>query len=145
MNIQEIQLKYTPVKKQDRIKITNSESAYKAFLETWNKDTLELQEEFKIMLLNQANEVIGVHTLSKGGIASTVVDIKLLFSITLKAVSSNIILCHNHPSGNLQPSQADKNLYYKIQKAARFLDIQILDNLIISNNGFYSFTDHQLM
>lgn len=144
MNIQEIQLKYTPVRKQDRIKITNGESAYKAFLETWNKDTIQLQEEFKMMLLNQANEVIGIHTLSKGGIASTVVDIKLLFSITLKAVSSNIILCHNHPSGNLQPSQADKNLYYKIHKAADFLDIRILDNLIISKDGFYSFTDRGL-
>lgn len=141
-NISEIELKYKPSKLiGNTTKITSSEKAYKVFLEHWNDDTLELVEEFKILLLNRANEVLGIHTLSKGGMTGTLVDLKLLFAVVLKSASCSIILAHNHPSGNLKPSEADKNLYKKIKSAASYLDISVLDNLIISRNGYFSFAD----
>ncbi len=141
-NISEIELKYKPSKMTgNNTKITCSEKAYKALLEHWNADTLELVEEFKILLLNRANEVLGIHTLSKGGMTGTLVDLRLLFAVVLKSAASCIILAHNHPSGNLNPSEADKNLHKKIEAAAKFLDINVLDNLIISKNGYYSFVD----
>lgn len=144
--ISEIELKYKPSKKtENTTKIVSSDKAYKVFLEHWNGDTLELVEEFKILLLNRANEVLGIHNLSKGGITGTLVDLKLLFAVVLKSASSSIILAHNHPSGNLNPSEADKRLYDKIKNAANFLDISVLDNLIIAKNGYYSFADENLI
>lgn len=140
--ISEIELKYSPMAlKNKRTVIKDSSSAYKVLLNNWNMDSIELFEEFKVLLLNRANEVLGVYALSKGGIHGTVVDIKLLFAVVLKSASSCVILAHNHPSGNLKPSEADKNLYLKIKKVAEYLDVNVLDNLIISKDGYYSFTD----
>lgn len=135
--ISEIELKYNPtVNKGNRIKITSPETAYKAFLGSWNEDTVELYEEFKVMLLNRANEVLGIYTLSRGGISGTVVDLKLLFAVVLKSAASGIILAHNHPSGNLTASDADKRLHEKIKKVADYLDVQVLDNMIISKEKY---------
>lgn len=137
--ISEIELKYSPMnKKENRVKITSPEDAYKAFLDSWNMDTIELYEEFKIMLLNRANEVIGICTLSSGGMTGTVVDVRLLFAVVLKSCASAVILAHNHPSGNLKPSEADKQLHEKIKKIASYLDIQVLDNLVVTRNSFVS-------
>ena len=144
--ISEIELTYKPViAKQERIKISNSQDAFKAILSNWNKNTIELHEEFKVLLLNRANEVLGVHTVSKGGITATVVDIRILFAVALKSASTSIVLAHNHPSGNLKPSEADKKLYEKVKKASEYLDIQVLDNMIITKAGFYSFADRNLI
>jgi len=145
MKVNEIQVSYKATSKQDRIKITNSQDAFKVILSNWNKNTIELHEEFKVLLLNRANEVLGVHTVSKGGITATVVDIRILFAVALKSASTSIVLVHNHPSGNLKPSEADKRLYEKVKKASEFLDIQILDNMIISKDDFYSFADKGLI
>ncbi|WP_242157353.1 JAB domain-containing protein [Aestuariivivens sediminis] len=143
--IAEIQLKYNNTRgKEDRIKITDSRKAYDTFLHLWDLDTIELYEEFKVLLLNRANEVLGIHTLSKGCISGTLVDLKLLFVVALRSASCGIIMAHNHPSGNLKPSEVDKRLYEKIKKAAEYLDINVLDNLIISKYGYYSFTDEGL-
>lgn len=144
--ISEIELKYHPlVSKKERVKINDSKKAYNLFISSWNQNTLELLEEFKVLFLNRANEVIGVHILSKGGLTGTVVDIKLLFAVALKSASSNIILAHNHPSGNLKPSEADKYLYRKVKKAAEYLDIAVLDNLIITREGYCSFADEKIV
>lgn len=75
---------------------------------------------------------------------ATLVDLKLLFAVVLKSASSNIILAHNHPSGNLEPSESDKRLYNKI-KAAEYLDINVLDNMIITKDNYYSFVDENLI
>jgi len=140
--ISEIEIVYkSTVKKSDRFKVTNSKDAFNVILSLWNKDNIELLEEFKVLFLNRANEVLGIHTLSKGGISGTVVDIRLLFAIALKSAASSIILVHNHPSGNLNPSQADIQLFNKIKEASRFLDINVLDNLIISKDDYYSCND----
>ena len=140
--ISEIELKYSPtVLKNERPKIINSKSAHKVLLDIWDMDTIELYEEFKVLLLNRANEVLGVYTVSKGGLHATVVDLKLLFAVVLKSASSCIILAHNHPSGNLKPSEADRKLYLKAKKVADYLDVNILDNLIITKTEYYSFVD----
>lgn len=98
-------------------------------------------EEFWILNLNRANRVMGRSRISTGGMAGTVVDAKILFRKALHAEASAIILCHNHPSGNLFPSQADLDLTKKLVKAGRSVDIPVLDHLIVSERGYYSFAD----
>ncbi len=139
--IAEIKISYIPNKLGNGIKITNSESAYQIILDNWNKNTIELYEEFRVMLLNNANEVLGIHTLSYGGITGTLVDIRILYSILLKSCSTGFITFHNHPSGKLNPSQSDIDIYKKIKEASKLFDLNYLDNLIITRNGKYSFAD----
>ena len=141
--IAEIEIKYAS--KSGKVKIGNSSDAYQVILSNWNQNTIELHEEFKVVLLNRANEVLGVHTVSKGGITATIVDIRLVFAVALKSVATGLILVHNHPSGNLKPSEADKTIFYKIQKASKLLDITIIDNMIISKDDFYSFVDRGMV
>lgn len=124
-----------------KIKITTVNKAFEVLLSLWDLDTIELQEEFKILLLNRANEVLGIYPLSKGGITGTVVDSRLIFAVALKCNATGIILCHNHPSGNLKPSDADITLTRSIKKCADFLDITLIDHLIITKNGFFSFSN----
>ena len=89
--------------------------------------------------------MLGIYPLSKGGVTGTVVDAKLVFSVALKCNASNLIIAHNHPSGNLKPSEADKSLTLKLKKAANLLDITLLDHLILSKEGYYSFQDESQM
>lgn len=126
--------------------ITSSKVAARVLFDHWDKNTISLQETFKILLLNNSNKVKGIYPLSVGGITGTMVDIRLLFAIILKSLSVGVILTHNHPSGKLKPSDADKKLIEKIKKASKLLDINILDHLIISPNGqYYSFADEGIL
>jgi DNA repair protein RadC len=126
--------------------IKNCGHAAKLLFDNWNANTIGLQETFKVLLLNNSNKIKGEFELSTGGITGTLVDIRILFAIVLKSLSVGIILCHNHPSGKLIPSEADKSITKKIQKAAAFLDVQVLDHLILTPNGeFYSFADNGLL
>lgn len=97
------------------------------------------------MVLNRNNEVLGICPLSRGGVSGTIVDAKLVFSIALKCNASSIIVAHNHPSGNLKPSDADIKLTKKLKQAAAYLDIQFLDHVIVTKNGYTSFSDKGLM
>ena len=140
--ISEIELTYkNKVKASQRVKITSSRHAYALFRQNWNDLTIDLYEEFKILLLDRGNHCIGIVPISKGGVSGTYVDPKLIFTCALKANSSAIILGHNHPSGNLTPSKADKSLTTKLINGGRFLDIQILDHLIITDESYLSFAD----
>lgn len=98
-------------------------------------------EEFWVLFLNNSNKVISKSQLSKGGIAGTVVDIRLVFKLALENGATGLILCHNHPSGNLKPSDADKQITKKIKTAGEILDVKILDHLIITETKYYSFVD----
>lgn len=98
-------------------------------------------EEFWILLLNRANHVIDRYQVSKGGVAGTVVDPKLIFKRALEATASALVLCHNHPSGNRMPSEADIQLTKKIAEAAKLMDMQVLDHIIVAGDGYYSFSD----
>jgi DNA repair protein RadC len=139
--IREIKLSYSK-NGIENIKITDSNSAYKVLLDNWDKDTIELQEEFKVLLLNRANHVLGIYPLSKGGVSGTVVDVKLLLASALQANASSIVIAHNHPSGNLKPSESDNRLTKKIKEGAKLLDIKLLDHIIVTKESYYSFTDN---
>ncbi len=142
--IKEIKVSYTSGI-SDKIKIKNSKDSYELLLSCWSKKTIELQEEFKILLLNRNHQVLGIYPLSKGGVSGTIVDAKLLFSVALKCNASSVILAHNHPSGNLKPSEMDKKLTLKLKEAGSFLDITVLDHIILSTQDYYSFADSMQM
>ncbi len=121
------------------VKITNSIEAYMYFehiLEDYQ------HEEFWIMLLNRNNMFIAKKRISVGGVSGTVVDPKIIFNAALNHLASGIILCHNHPSGNLTPSQQDIDLTKKLYEAGKLLDIDVCDHLIIGNKSFFSFADN---
>jgi len=123
-------------------KILCSRDAYNYF-EPFMEDYRH--EEFWILLLNRNNMVLGKKRVSVGGVAGTVVDPKVIFKLALDQLASSIILCHNHPSGNLQPSQQDINITKKLREGARFLDIIISDHIIIGNKAYFSFADKGLI
>lgn len=142
-HLAEITVSYrTRVKARDRIRITNSQDAHKVLFQLWDTNTIEYQEAFYLLLLNKANAILGYKLVSIGGSAGTVVDIKQLLAIALVTNSAGIIMAHNHPSGNLQPSQADLDLTRKVKNACQFLDLALLDHVILSPDGAYrSFAD----
>ncbi|WP_127127862.1 JAB domain-containing protein [Pseudoflavitalea rhizosphaerae] len=144
--VSELKLSYSPkVKPSDREKITSSKDAYKIFLESWDEATIYLTEQCKVMLLNRANRVVGIHTLSIGGVTGSIVDPRIVFALTLVSPANQLILCHNHPSGNLTPSEQDIKITKKLKEAGSFLDIEVVDHLIISPEGYYSFSDNGLI
>lgn len=98
-------------------------------------------EVFAVIFLNQANKINHFEIISKGGITGTVADPRVILKKALEAGATSIVLCHNHPSGNLQPSRADEALTKKIKEAAAYFDIKIIDHIIVSEDGFYSFAD----
>jgi DNA repair protein RadC len=102
-------------------------------------------EEFWVLMLNHANQVTARENISKGGVAGTVVDAKIIFKRALLQNASSIILVHNHPSGNLKPSQADIDITKKLKQAGMVLEISVLDHLIVSERGFFSFMDEEMM
>ncbi len=121
-----------------RVSITGSESVY----ESMKPYLLDLEhEEFWIILLNRANVIIKIQKISQGGVAGTVVDSKMIFKCAIDNLASCLVLVHNHPSGNLKPSQADIQLTDKMVEAGKLLEINILDHIIFANQGYYSFLD----
>jgi DNA repair protein RadC len=109
------------------------------------KDKVEFIEQFKIMLLNRANKVLGIVEITSGTSTATIVDPKLIFAAALKANACSIIAAHNHPSGNRIPSQADIHLTKKLIDGGKLLEIQILDHIIVTTEGYYSFADEGLV
>jgi DNA repair protein RadC len=145
--ISEVSLIYkSKVKASDRPQVKCSRDAYKIFMENWNPDIIEFVEEFKILLINRSNSVLGILEISKGGISGTVTDVRVIFQAAIKANSSGIIVCHNHPSGNLNPSESDTKLTQKIKEAGTIMDIQLRDHLILTtDDNYYSFADNGLL
>ena len=144
--VAEVELVYrTKVKPSQRPKITTSVDAYEILQKIWNRDKIELVEEFKVLLLNRSNKVLGVLDASSGGITGTVADPRIILTAAIKANAVGIVLSHNHPSGSLKPSRADEELTVKIKEAARFLDMTVLDHIIITSEGYYSFADEGLL
>jgi len=133
--------KSTPV--HQRKKITSSKDAVDLF----SSNLADLPyEEFWVLLLNRANVPIDKHLISRGGINGTVADIRLIFKKAIDQLACSIIVCHNHPSGNSQPSIEDKELTQKLRNAGKVLDIPVLDHLIIANNNeYFSFNDEGLI
>jgi len=147
MTISEVKLIYrTKVKASDRPQVKTSKDAFELIMKTWDLDSIEHIEESKLMLLNRSNRVLGIAEISKGGLSGTVTDVRVILQYVIKSNASCIIVCHNHPSGNLQPSESDLSLTKKIKEAASIMDIQLLDHLIIiPEGGYYSIADEGII
>lgn len=145
--VNEIQIIYKEkLLKHSKTHIGNSVDAAEILYELWNKNTIALKESFKVILLNNANNIKGIYELSQGGITGTLVDLRVLYAVVLKSLSVAVVLAHNHPSGKLIPSEADKHLTRKIVKAGNYFDVKVLDHLIVVPNGaYYSFADNGLL
>ena len=145
--ISEVRLVYrTKIKASDILQIKCSRDAYDIFKESWDLDSIEHIEEFKLMLLTRSNKVLGIASISKGGISGTVTDVRIILQYAIKSNASGIILCHNHPRGNLNPSESDTRLTNKVKDSCCLMDLQLLDHLIISaDEGYYSFADNGLI
>ena len=145
--VSEIKLTYkSRVKAQDRPQIISSLDAYTIFRNYWDEDTIELFEEFHILLVDRANRVMGYYPASKGSMVGTLVDVRMIFAAAIKARAVGIILAHNHPSNHLKPSQADLETTNKVREAGKIMDIHILDHIILApEGGYYSFADEGLM
>ena len=121
-----------------RKQIQNSQDAYVIF----SPIIADLAyEEFWVLLLNKSNKVIDKRNISRGGVDGTVADVKMIFKAAIENLSSSIIICHNHPSGSLNPSNPDIALTKKIKEIGDFMGIKLLDHLIVTENGYYSFSD----
>ncbi len=145
--VSEISISYSGnLKLKDLPKVNSSHDAFELLYQNWDKKSIGLHESFKILLLNNANKVKGIYTLSSGGITGTLVDVRILFAVLLKSLTTSVILAHNHPSGNTNPSEADKRLTQKINKGGEYMDIKVLDHLIITPDGnYFSFADEGIL
>ena len=127
-------------------KITSAADARDHLLKFFPEDTIALYERFVVGYLNRSNKLLGVYEVSKGGITSTVVDIRLILSVALKTAATGIILAHNHPSGNLKASENDKFITEKIDQACKLMDIKLMDHVIFSpNHSFLSFAEENIL
>ena len=102
-------------------------------------------EEFRVVYLNRANKIVGIKQISVGGVTGTVADPKIIFRKGIELLSSSIILAHNHPSGNLRPSKADIDLTKKMKEAGKLMEIEVIDHIIVSDCGYYSFADEGMI
>lgn len=144
--VSEIELVYkSKVKASSRPKITTSKDAYEVLKNSWDENKIDFIEQFKILLLNRANKVLAMYEISSGGITGTVADPRLIFTAALKANAVSIVLAHNHPSGNLQPSRADEQLTSRIKLAGEYLEIKVIDHLIVTSESYLSFADEGLL
>jgi DNA repair protein RadC len=144
--VAEVELVYkTKVKPSERPLVKSSKDCYELLRLNWDENKIEFVEQFKVVLMNRTQRVLGIYELSTGGVTGTVADPKLVFIAALKGNACNIILSHNHPSGNLKPSRADEELTKKIATAGLYLDIKVTDHIIVTSEGYYSFADEGLL
>lgn len=140
--VAEVQVTYSAkIKKEERYQIKCSQDIYPIIMNELYANDVEYVESFYILLLNRASEILGYKKVSTGGTAGTVVDAKVVFATTLKCNASSIVLIHNHPSGSLYPSQPDKDLTKKLVAGGKLIDVLVIDHLIVTADGYYSFAD----
>lgn len=138
--IAEIKISYSHrVNPKEQLKINVSKDVFAAVVDGW--PDIDYRESFAVLYLSHANRVLGLKWISSGGCASTVVDVKIILQGALKANASSIVCVHNHPSANLQLSQADRNITKRISEACQLIGISLLDHLIISAYDYYSMSD----
>jgi DNA repair protein RadC len=133
------------VKQSELFPVLSSKDAY-AYLKTcYEAGTIAYKEFFYVLFLNRANKVMGYSKISEGGITGTVADPRIILQLALMAGASALVLCHNHPSGGLKPSRQDEELTERIKQAAKYLDITVMDHVILSEEGYLSFADEGLL
>lgn len=147
-SVAEIKVAYINKQKaKDRPQIYSSSDAHKLLLKGFDQDTIGLQEQFVAVYLNRGNQVLGLYRVASGGITGVVADPRLIMTVALKIAAVGIIVAHNHPSGNLRPSRLDEELTQKIKEGGKYLDVKLMDHLIISPCGeeYYSFADEGML
>lgn len=143
--LQEVQVTYSnKIKKSERVKISSSIVAEQTLRKVWN-NYIEIKESSYILLLNNSNELLGYHLVSIGGKTSTVIDVSNILMIALKTNSGGILLAHNHPSGANYPSEEDKVMTKKINKACETVGLRLFDHIIITHESYFSFKDEGLI
>ena len=142
--IGEVELSYKP-KFRSLHKVICSEDAYRYLLSTYREGTICYKEYFKVLFLNQANQIIGYTLISEGGITETCADVRVILQAALLTNSVAIILAHNHPSGNLKPSKQDMEITKQVKDTAQLMRIKVLDHLVLTDAGYYSFADEGLL
>ena len=147
MSVREVRLKYIPDSGiLKRKKITSAHDACMTLLEGFDKDTICVQEQFVVLLLNRANKPLGIYKASSGGITGTMVDIRLIMVAALKSLATGIIISHNHPSGLQTPSSQDITLTKQIKEACKIMTIDLLDHIIVTpHHDFYSFANEGIL
>ena len=145
--VHELEIKYTPGNYQTHgKKVTSSQEAAFLLQQVFDPDTIQCQEEIVVLYMDRNNTIKGVYKLGKGGISSTTVDVRLILSVALKSLATAIVLCHNHPSGNILPSEMDKRLTWRLKDACALLEIELLDHIIVTAfSGYYSFKDEGML
>ena len=143
MSVADIELQYKKRKiTVGSVKINNSEAIYKFFLANYyNPATMLVKEFFYMLFLNRSNKIIAVCKISEGGINGTAIDVRIICSAALINLASAGVAIHNHPSGNIFPSKSDEVITDKISKALTLIDVVLIDHLIVTEDGYYSFSD----
>jgi DNA repair protein RadC len=141
--LKEISLKFTKTE-FERKKITTSKDAADIIKKFYSCD-INIYESFFILLLNRSSTTIGFSKISQGGVAGTVVDLKIIAKYAIDSLASGIILAHNHPSGNLRPSDTDLQLTKKVKEGLKLLDVSVMDHLILTEESYYSFADEGVL
>ncbi len=144
--VSEVELVYkSKVKSSQRPHLKSVSDVADFLKQNWDENKIELLEQFKVVFLNRNHRVLGIFELSSGGVSGTVADPKLIFMAALKLNACTLIISHNHPSGNLTPSETDKKLTQRIKEAAILLDMHLLDHIILTNEGYFSFANDGLL
>lgn len=143
MKIPEIKIsfKIDKVKKSEMIQIASSKDGYDVLRQIFDADTIDWLEESIVLCLNRANKVVGFYKLSAGGMNGVIMDTKVVFTVALNCGASSIVVAHNHPSGKLYPSEADIRITQNLKNAGEIMDIPLLDHIIVTDEGYYSFAD----
>ena len=126
------------MKPSERPKISGSREAFNILKENWDEAKIEFVEQFKAMFTNRANKVLGILEVSTGGVTGTVADPTVIFAGAIKAGACGLIVAHNHPSGNLIARQSDIELTKRLREAGKILEVQLLDHIIITTEGYFS-------
>lgn len=138
--VAEVTLQYKPLREKQG-KVISSQEAYNILLPTFREGTIEYREYAKVLYLNQQCELVAYNTVSEGGISETPVDVRMIMQGALLTNATQIILAHNHPSGSLKPSIQDDHLTERLRKACEIMRVNLVDHLIMTSNGYYSYKD----
>jgi len=144
--VSEVSVSYkTKVKASERPQLKSSKEVFELLLRIYDENTIELKEYFKIVLLNSANKVLGVHNLSEGGINGVIADVRQIMQIAILTNATGIIISHNHPSGNTTPSTQDERITNAVKDACDIMNIRLFDHLIVTTENYFSFADEGLI
>jgi len=144
--ISEVKLSYkTKASESEKLQIKTPADCYKVFINHWDKGEIEHKESLKILLLNQANMVLGIYNASEGGITDISYDVRIILQAALLSNATSFVLAHNHPSGNPAPSAHDKSFTEIIKKAGMYLSILLRDHIIVCKGKYYSFAEKGIL